>query len=334
MSMLVNPFVFSSAPGFAGPVALTVTNPGADTGDLTGWSTVSGSVPMISGNSFGSGFPNAADSGSRYFTSGTNSSTKIYQDIDVSAYATQIDAGLVKAVFAAKYCTFDYYSDYLSIFIRALDVSNAIISSESVPEYTTTGPTVWLPVDVGMLLPSGTRKIRIEMWGTRRSGSANDVFIDSTTLTLQDASYVLPTSYDKAISSGNRSSLITVSATNISAGGGTPAGLVDGSDANNYWWTSASGNGTGFIKFQFTTAQVIDEFVLRQDTNDSHGVWRIEGSNDDSTWTQVGSDITLVAGPNKFGNPSKVSYLYYRMRHMSGTRSSGPYLREILFRAD
>lgn len=144
----------------------------------------------------------------------------------------------------------------------------------------------------------------------------------------------IPT-YDSAIGIGNRTSAITVTTNGITAGGGNPTQLLNGAYDNSYWWTNAANNGTQWMKFDFGSgnAWVIDAINLIQNVNASHGVWRLEGSNDDSTWTQVGVDITLQRNENVFGNPDKDAYRYYRIRAISGNRSQSPYLQEMEFRA-
>lgn len=137
--------------------------------------------------------------------------------------------------------------------------------------------------------------------------------------------------YYRAIGTGDRTSIITLSATNITAGAGAPSALINGTQADTYWWSNATGAGTAWLKFDLVDKYAIDQFRWTQDVSNTHGVWRFEGSNDDSTYTQVGSDITL--GPGTFNFSNTTSYRYYRLRHMSGSRSQTPFLREIEFRA-
>ncbi len=334
MSMLVNSTRFGSA-SFTYPISLPVVNAGAEAGDASGWTAAAGGALFTSSNDYASGFPSSADTGSRYFYAGaSSSSSRMYQDVDVSAYAADIDAGILKALLSIRVATFDAMNDYCGVYIRALNVSGTVLQSVSLAEYLSQSVTSWETVQVGMIVPTATRKIRIEVWGTRIQGVSNDVHFDSVALSLQAFSYTLPPRYDTSISYGNRTGSITVTATNIATGGGTISGLVDGSLIDNYWWTSATGDGSGYIKFQLPSPWIIDEFIWRQDTTNTHGTWRLEGSNDDATWTQVGVDFTLRPGVNSPGNPSRTAYSYYRLRHMSNSRSSAPYLKEIIFRAD
>ncbi len=323
-----------SGPTF--PIALTLVNPGAEAGDASGWSLSSGGNTLWTSTTDATGDYPGPKTGSRYFTGGTGTGVdlaRMYQDVDVSAYAAQIDAGLVKALMSAWISGLSPNSDYINYYLRFLDATNAVISSVSVTDINFVNKT-WISQQIGALMPSGTRKIRVEFWSTNISGTTHEGHFDDVTLTLYDDTYSLPGRYDTAISQGNRTSTITVSTTNIT-NFGTIANIVDGTNGNSYYWNDATGNGTAHIKFDFGSGAswIIDEFMWNQDIVTTHGVWRMEVSNDDVNWTQAGSDFTLSPGINQPGNPSNIAGRYVRLRHMSGSRSSAPYLREIRFRA-
>lgn len=137
--------------------------------------------------------------------------------------------------------------------------------------------------------------------------------------------------YHRAISRGNRTTAITVTATNITTNGGSPSVLVDGSQGDSYFWNGATGDGTGWLKFDFVDKYAVDQITWTQSAGNLQGIWRIEGSNDNATWTQIGADFTLTTGI--FNCANTTAYRYYRLRHMSGSRSGGIYQREIEFRA-
>lgn len=337
MTMLVNSYLFADSDpgsGFSPPVVLSLSNPGAETGDASGWTAASGGSLWVSSNAITPSWPPTIDSGSRYFTAGDVANARMYQDVDVSSYATAIDAGLVVAEFDCKFCTIENYSDYLSIFLRALDSSNAVISSVAQEELNTRDLSDgWFLQDLNFLLPSGTRKIRVEIHATRVSGTKNDVHVDSMNLTLYGSTRRITPTYGSPISRGNRTSLITVTNTNL-VGFGSLSGLVDGSLANNYFFNSASNDGSNWLRFDFGSGNsyVVDEFMWKQQNLTVHGVFRLEGSNDASSWTQIGSDFNLTGGLIKPGGANNVAYRYYRLRGISGSRNSGPYLYEIQFR--
>ncbi|NMD21068.1 MAG: discoidin domain-containing protein [Verrucomicrobia bacterium] len=334
MSMMVNPFMFGAAP-LSFPINLTVNNAGAEAGDASGWTAASGGVLWTSINTTSVGYPPSIYEGSRYFSAGNNANARMYQDIDVSAYASTIDAGGAVAELSARFSTNDSLYDYFSVFLRALDASSSVISSVAQEDLFVQELSLgWYLQDLNMLLPSGTRKVRIEIHATRASGTYNDVFFDDIKLSLQDSSRRITPTYGASVSRGSRTGLITLSTTNL-VGFGTLSSMVDGSNSNSWYFNGATNDGTNWITFDFGSgaALVIDEFVWKQQNTVTHGVWRLEGSNDNSSWTQIGSDFTLRNGVNRPGGTSNTGYRYYRLRAMSGSRSASPYLYEIQFRA-
>ena len=146
------------------------------------------------------------------------------------------------------------------------------------------------------------------------------------------------TSYANAGGTGDRTASITLSTNTIIEGGGSMTALINGTMADSYYWTNVTGDGSGWIKFDFGSgvSKVIDEFNWYQDISSAQGTWRFEGSNDNSSWTQCGSDFTLndsTAGSGTaFSVSNTTAYRYYRLRHMSGARNNAPYLREIEFK--
>jgi hypothetical protein len=331
--MIVNPykFYFNS---FVSPTVLSLSNPGAEAGDASGWTAASGGSLWTSTNAITTGFPATVYEGARYFSGGVVAAARMYQDIDVSIYSSNIDSGGIVAELGVNFCTYESYYDYLSIFIRALDSSNAVITTVAQEDIFTTDHLSWLYEDLNLLLPSGTKKVRIEVHATRTLSTENSVFIDSVSLTLYDNSRRITPTYGAAVSRGNRTSAITITATNL-VDFGTRSTLVDGANTNNYFFNGATNDGTNWLTFDFGAGNsyVIDEFIWKQQNTTAHGIWRFEGSNDNSSWTQIGSDFTLTVGLMKPGGSNNTAYRYYRLRAMSGSRSANPYIYEIQFRA-
>lgn len=213
--------------------------------------------------------------------------------------------------------------DYLILF-GSIDV-NASITSSSL---TTTLESVAQPA-------SALAKYDVVASGGAQSATVNyggSPTGDYQALVAITAAAV-STLYTNTGGTGNRSSVITVTATLITAGGGAPQDTVDGSQANSYWWTNATGTGVGWLTFDFGSgaSKVIDQLRLYQDTTQSHGIWRFEGSNDNLLWTQCGVDFTLQAFA-AIPVPNTTGYRYYRLRHMSGSRSQTPFIREFEFK--
>ena len=241
MPMLMKP---NAGTPFVPPVVMGLTNPGAEAGDASGWTAASGGSLWSSINTAGSGWPPTIFEGSRYFWAGALANARMYQDVDVSTYATAIDAGSVVAEMALRFATLDSINDNLSIFLRALNSSDSVLATVAQEGISAAAlSTGWLLEDLNMLLPSGTRKVRVEVHGTRVYGTDNDVHVDAIGLTLYGSSRRITPTFGASISKGNRTGSITVTATNIAAGGGSLSGLIDGSFANDYYFAAGTGNG-------------------------------------------------------------------------------------------
>lgn len=153
------------------------------------------------------------------------------------------------------------------------------------------------------------------------------------------------TSYANAGGTGDRTATITASVTGFqSLGGGTASNLVDGAFATNTtdacYHAAASGVTNGGFTFDFGVgaAKYIDEFKWYQNATAALGTCVFEGSNDNSSYTTLGSSFTLNdAGSGSgttFSTPHSVPapYRYYRIRQTSGSSTNNPYFKEIEFK--
>lgn len=153
--------------------ALTLTNPGAEAGNTSGWTVESG----------GFGTRTAGPSpyaGTRYFTAGTSVNSLARQRLDLAAQGvstSDIDAGLVAVVLSVQSASYDE-NDPGSIGFRALDASLATLV-EHIPTNRWVLPVqTWKERKVRLMLPSGTRHLDVLLRSTRTSGTANDSYWD------------------------------------------------------------------------------------------------------------------------------------------------------------
>jgi hypothetical protein len=140
-------------------------------------------------------------------------------------------------------------------------------------------------------------------------------------------------SYD----SGDRTGSITVTTTGT-LNGGSADRLVNGAITNNsagsVWFNAQSAAGL-IIKFDMGSSVAINEATFYANAAHDQGVWKWQGSSDDSTYTDLGSSFNL--GNNQATqvqtelNSNTTAYRYYRLLGVSGTMSSSPYLREMNF---
>lgn len=139
-------------------------------------------------------------------------------------------------------------------------------------------------------------------------------------------------SYTNPGGSGPRASInITTTATIT----GPIAALINGTQANEFWWASAQSGKE--LKFEFIIPRNIIEAKWYQSTTAAHGDWKWQGSNDNAAWTDIGATFTLggVLTQTLTTLSANVDFWrYYRMLQVSGVTSNAPYLREIEFNID
>ncbi|MBZ9760324.1 hypothetical protein LB553_05470 [Mesorhizobium sp. CA8] len=133
---------------------------------------------------------------------------------------------------------------------------------------------------------------------------------------------------------GDRTASIAVTTT-ASLGAGTINNIVDGDFTVNStgacWFTN--GQSSKEIKFDFGSGitKIVNGFRWVQNQPNTHGTWVLEASNDDSSYTQIGSSFTLggICSTYTFSNGN--GYRYYKLRQTAGTTSSSPWLVEVEF---
>jgi hypothetical protein len=150
------------------------------------------------------------------------------------------------------------------------------------------------------------------------------------------------TSYDNLGGRGVRSALITGSYSGLSGGCGSNYAqpLVDGSFVSDCATSAAWGNVGGAVSLTFDfgigESRVIDEFSWWQDIDATHGTWTIAGSDDDSSYTDLLTGITLGVSSGyqaaAFPFTNTTGYRYYRLTKTGGSTSSASWNREIEFK--
>ena len=219
---------------------------------------------------------------------------------------------------------------------------------------------IWFRLDGGNWNGSGTADPTLDKGGVDCSSITGTVFIfaegftagDSATLALTSGSWSFtpPTGarewdatdtstcqYANPGGTGDRrtgANAIALTATGFTTGGGTATDILDGSLANSFWWQG--GSSTTVLDFDFGKARVITGFRWYQDNGGSHGTWNWQGSNDNSTWTTIISNLTLGgAVKSSYLSTNTTGYRYYRLSPGSAqSTNSSPFDREIEFKID
>jgi 3-polyprenyl-4-hydroxybenzoate decarboxylase len=136
---------------------------------------------------------------------------------------------------------------------------------------------------------------------------------------------------------GNQTANIVVTAS-ASLLTGTVANLVNGSLSQTgiNFVNAVTLNGTQYIQFDFgLSGKIIYESTYYQSTTATEGVWQWSGSNDGSSFTNIGSTFTLGGTTTQVqtqlnGNIHS-TYQYYRLTGVSGTTSSTPNVQQFQF---
>jgi hypothetical protein len=166
--------------GGFGPI--TWINPGAELGDLTGWTVTLGGPGVVA----------RPWTGSLAFWGGTSPVTKMYQDFDIplDSWTDEVANGNVRVVVDWQGGTWAQggicSGDQASIVVYALDDEGATLASQATgpppcpfPSGTNTiGSQYYYPYVTTLNLPVGTTSVRVELIGTRNHGTNNDASFD------------------------------------------------------------------------------------------------------------------------------------------------------------
>ena len=113
-----------------------------------------------------------------------------------------------------------------------------------------------------------------------------------------------------------------------------------GQNLNDSWYFASSVSNVGKeIKFQFTVeAKKINEIRWIQSNTSTHGTWKIQGSNDNTTWSNLSFDFVLGGSTSQFIDlnlwDTITPYTYFRLFGVSGTCSSSAWIQEIEFKIE
>jgi len=165
-----------------------LTNPGAEAGNLSGWSVVTGN-PMADNGTFNPGI-NPRTGGFDFSGGSANPLGKVSQTIDLVATgwvtATELDSGLVTAdaSFWEQGLNQGTPSDNAAIKLTFLDALGSVIGSITSSTIDSHGGSWTNGVLSSIAVPIGTRNITYTMFFQRNVGSDNDSYIDDNSLTL------------------------------------------------------------------------------------------------------------------------------------------------------
>lgn len=165
--------------------SVTVTNPGFETGDLTGWTITAGSWTVATVEPF-TGYPVQAGTYSLFVNTPGHNNPSMYQDIDLTSIFTdeELDARATFTATAYLRHTTGGDSDTAHIGIQFKDAGGTLIGVE---RSATESTNAWLLNTVTSTVPYGARSVRIRIYGTRAgAGSTVNAGYDSITLDITE----------------------------------------------------------------------------------------------------------------------------------------------------
>ena len=162
-----------------------LVNPGAETG-LDGWTVEQGTARVLSGAAGCDGGP-SIKSGKAIFNPGSICKNPtplglLYQTVDTTAWADEIDTGESKALFGAALRGWSVNNDEASVYLSFRDASDNELGVSQVMSST---EGYWKTEMAYALIPTNTRSIRFYMKGKRVDTSTNpnnDSFVDDVFL--------------------------------------------------------------------------------------------------------------------------------------------------------
>ena len=154
-----------------------ITNPGCETGSVSGWTVVSGGWSCTTSSS-------RVYEGSYGFYPGTVTSGELYQEIDLSAGIELIDTGNLSFAFET-YMKSDHSgscnADKPRIIIEYLDETKTSILNSFDSGWIGLA-CAWGAENYEVIAPAGTRHVRIRMLANRGAGTELNAYFDNLSL--------------------------------------------------------------------------------------------------------------------------------------------------------
>jgi hypothetical protein len=186
-ALLIGLAIIASSSVAKADVINLLVNPGAETGNLNGWTTGGVSNPFVDHGTWNPGI--TPYSGSYDFAGGTGTYGTLTQNVSLSGISgittAMIDSGLVSAQVSFWEQGLDQgsLSDNGYVSISFLDAGSSVISTVSTPVIDSHNLT-WQNYSGSFVIPTGTRSIDYTMNFARYSGSDVDSYFDNNSLSV------------------------------------------------------------------------------------------------------------------------------------------------------
>ena len=105
--------------------------------------------------------------------------------------------------------------------------------------------------------------------------------------------------------------------------------------SNGFYWSGTGNSSSNSVTFDFGSgnAKIISGVKWYQHDNTNHGNWSWQGSNDNSTYTNLSGTIVLGTNTtNEYTWSNLTSYRYIKLVGVDGSRQSSSWNTEVEFR--
>jgi hypothetical protein len=161
----------------SGWAELTVTNPGAESADVSGWTMAGGGFTASTANPSGHNMTPLL--GSYAFVASANSGPQMRQTVDLSTFSDAIDEGTVLAMLET-YAADTYSSGEDPIiyveFLNAAGNRVAVVISDK--PYRGLASGSWRHMTISGRVPPQTRSMTLVLWASRVEGTNNNIAFD------------------------------------------------------------------------------------------------------------------------------------------------------------
>lgn len=227
-----------------------------------------------------------------------------------------------------------------SVYINARASENGSAGAGGYLEFATTPnggtvPVVRLTINQdGTVVSAGDITVPDEAYGAGWNGSLevptkNAVYDKIETMGGGGGGSSAPSFFNPGGMAGDRRLVMTATATGSFTG--NPNLSLQGNPADNFFWAASAGAQS--LLFDFVTACRVTEILWYQSVAAAQGTWQVEGSNDNVTWTSLGTGLAPASSVRlSFAFTNTNSYRYYRMSKTSGSTSGAPYVNWFVFK--
>ncbi|WP_379554165.1 hypothetical protein [Qipengyuania sp. DGS5-3] len=156
---------------------ITLANPGAETGDTSGWVQINGGFSAILANQQGHAM--TPIEGIYAFAASSNPDPLMFQDYDLSSFATAIDNGSVLVKLEAFAADTNANGENPILYLQYRDgAGSPVARSYSATQIRSIGAGQWRYITAEGRVPSGVREVRLVVRAQRVVGTGNNVAFD------------------------------------------------------------------------------------------------------------------------------------------------------------